>query len=366
VRESSLQQTIGSNKAPLSVEIAGDDLNTLQQTTEQLAEFLQTVEGLHTIETSFQRGLPELNMKVDRTMAASFGLDVQQVGEMVRQRLSGEIATDFFAEGNDRDIRVTYPYMTQADLEKLQIQTSNGALLRLTDIATLLPNEGPREIQRRNQSRIAHVTAQMTEETKLSEAVTSVTALLSNFPLPDGYQMRFTGEEASRRESFGQMKFALVLSVILVYMVLASLFESLLHPFTIMLTLPLAGVGVVFAFLLIGEPFSVMAYIGIIMLAGIAANDSIVLVDYVNRLRGDGATVTDALMQAGRDRLRPILMTSATTILALLPMTIGIGEGAGLRAPMAVAVIGGLVTSTILTLVVIPVVYTLIERLRNR
>ncbi|MCG8603857.1 efflux RND transporter permease subunit, partial [bacterium] len=163
-----------------------------------------------------------------------------------------------------------------------------------------------------------------------------------------------------------QMKFALILSIVLVYMVLASLFESLVHPFTIILTLPLAGVGVVFAFLLVGEPLSVMAYIGVIMLAGIAANDSIVLVDYVNRLRASGKARREAVLQAGRDRLRPILITSATTILALLPLTIGLGEGARLRAPMAIAVIGGLVTSTLLTLVVIPVVYELIDSLRKK
>ena len=161
------------------------------------------------------------------------------------------------------------------------------------------------------------------------------------------------------------MKFALILSVLLVYMVLASLFESLLHPFTIMLTLPLAGVGVVFAFLIVGEPLSIMAYIGIIMLAGIAANDSIVLVDYVNRLRANGTARRAALLQAGRDRLRPILMTSATTVLALSPMALGLGEGAQMRAPMAIAVIGGLVTSTLLTLVIIPVVYEMVERLRQ-
>jgi HAE1 family hydrophobic/amphiphilic exporter-1 len=147
-------------------------------------------------------------------------------------------------------------------------------------------------------------------------------------------------------------------------MVMAALFESLLHPFTILLTLPLAGVGVVFAFLLIGEPLSVMAYIGIILLVGIAVDNAIVLIDYINRLRSDGMPRREAILQGGRDRLRPILMTTATTILGLLPLTIGIGEGARLRAPMAIAVIGGMVTSTLLTLVVIPVVYELIDGLK--
>ena len=160
------------------------------------------------------------------------------------------------------------------------------------------------------------------------------------------------------------MQFALLLSVVLVYMVMASLFESLLHPFTVMLTVPLAGVGVVWAFWGLGEPLSVMAYIGIIMLGGIAVNDSIVLVDRINQLRAQLPTVRAAVLQGAQDRMRPILMTTATTILALAPMAVGLGEGAGLRAPMAIAVIGGLVSSTVMALVVIPVAYETVERLR--
>ncbi|MFQ5633558.1 MAG: efflux RND transporter permease subunit, partial [bacterium] len=366
VRESSLQQTIGRENAPISVEIRGNDLATLQSTSDRLAEALKSLKNLHAVQTSFEQGLPELNLQIDRVLTASFGLDVQQISEIIQQRLSGEVTTDFYSQGNERNIRVVFPRMTRTELANLAIQTPNGSTVRLHDIAKLIENEGPKEIQRRNQSRIAHVTAQLQKDFKLSRAISSVDALLADFPMPSGYQLRFAGEEATRAQSFSQMKFALILSVILVYMVLASLFESLLHPFTIMLTLPLAGIGVVFAFLLVGEPFSIMAYIGIIMLAGIAANDSIVLVDYINRLRADGKARREAIMQAGRDRLRPILMTSATTILALLPLTIGLGEGARLRAPMAIAVIGGLVTSTILTLVVIPVVYELIDGFRRR
>jgi HAE1 family hydrophobic/amphiphilic exporter-1 len=330
-----------------------------------MADEFGRIPGLHTVTTSFEEGLPEINLRVDRVLAASFGLDVQQIGSMVRQRLTGEVATDFYSEGNDRDVRIVFPRMSQKELAQLPIETPDGTVLRLADLADLIPDEGPREIQRRDQSRIALVSAHLREDVKLSTAVAAVEAVLHDFALPDGYEIRYAGEESSRQESFTQMRFALLLSIVLVYMVLASLFESLLHPFTIMLTLPLAGVGVVFAFLIVGEALSVMAYIGIVMLAGIAANDSIVLVDYINRLRAAGSSRRQAVLQAGRDRLRPILITSATTILALLPLTIGLGEGARLRAPMAVAVIGGLVTSTVLTLVVIPVVYELIDGLRR-
>ena len=184
--------------------------------------------------------------------------------------------------------------------------------------------------------------------------------------LPYGYRLALGGEERQRQASFANLQFALILSVVLVYMVMASLFESLLHPFTVMLTVPLAGVGVAWAFWAAGEPLSVMAYIGIIMLGGIAVNDSIVLVDRINQLRAQLPTVREAVLQGAQDRMRPILMTTATTILALAPMVLGFGEGAGLRAPMAIAVIGGLATSTVVALVVIPVVYETIERLRGR
>lgn len=366
IRETSLQQTIGSGGAPIDVEVRGPDLHILRQTTEQVATVLGQIDGLQTVQTSLDVGRPEINLRIDRLLAASFGMDVQQIGERVRERLAGEVVSDFFSEGEDRNIRVAFPRATLAELAEMPLRTPDGALLRLRDVAELVPGEGPREIHRHNQSRVAHVTAQLQPGSKLSRAVEAVQAALDRMPLPPGYEVRFAGEEASRQQSFDQLKFALLLSIVLVYMVLASLFESLVHPFTILLTLPLAGVGVVFAFLIVGEPLSVMAFIGVIMLAGIAANDSIVLVDAINRYRADGQPRRQAVQQAGRDRLRPILMTSATTILALLPLTVGIGEGARLRAPLAIAVIGGLVTSTLLTLVVVPVVYELIDGVRRR
>jgi HAE1 family hydrophobic/amphiphilic exporter-1 len=366
IRETSLQQTIGTGGPPIIVEVRGNEMATLQQTCEQVATALRQIDGLHNVETSFQSGRPEINLRIDRLLAASFGLDVQQIGQRVKERLAGEVVSDFYSEGEDRNIRVAFPKASLAELADMPIRAANGAVLRLRDISQLVPSEGPKEIQRHNQSRIAHVTAQLAKGMTLSRAVAQVDKIIADIPLPPEHELRFVGEEASREESFDQMKFALILSIILVYMVMAATFENLLHPFTILLTLPFAGVGVVFAFLLIGEPLSVMAYIGVVLLVGIAVDNAIVLIDYINRLRSDGMPRRQAVLQGGRDRLRPILMTTATTILGLLPLSIGLGEGARLRAPMAVAVIGGLVTSTLLTLVVIPVVYELIDGVRGR
>ena len=364
VRETSLQSTIGTGGPPVIIEVRGDDFEMLRQISDNVAVNLRDIAGLNSIETSFASGRPEINLQVNRLLAASFGLDVQQIGERVRERLAGNVVTNFYSEGEERNIRVAYEKATLAELSDMPISTQDGAVIRLRDIVDLQRDEGPREIQRHNQSRVAHVTAQLDKGVTLSQAIGGVNNVLERVPLPSGYELSFAGEEAERQASFDQLKFALLLSILLVYMVLASLFESYLHPFTILLTLPLAGIGVVFAFLLAGEPLSIMAYIGIIMLAGIAVNDSIILVDYITRLRNDGMARREAIVQAARDRLRPILMTSATTILALAPLAIGIGEGARLRAPLAIAVIGGLVTSTLLTLVVIPVAYDMIDRLR--
>ncbi|HQV34635.1 MAG TPA: efflux RND transporter permease subunit, partial [Calditrichia bacterium] len=197
----------------------------------------------------------------------------------------------------------------------------------------------------------------------LDRVVAQVRGKLSAMPLPDGYRMRITGEEEQREEAFGSLGFAFLLSIILIYMVLAAQFESLIHPFTIIFSVPLAGVGAVLLFFLLGMPFNMMAFIGIIMLVGIAVNDAIILVDAVRQLRSDGMDLLQSVIAAGQRRFRPILMTSLTTILALLPLTIGFGESANLRSPMALAVIGGLVTSTLLTLVVIPCLYVAFDRL---
>jgi len=186
-------------------------------------------------------------------------------------------------------------------------------------------------------------------------------ASLKPVALPPDYKMEFTGEELKRRESMKNLTFALILSLVLVFMVLASQFESVLQPFVIMLTIPLAGAGTVLTFFILGKPLNMMAYIGIIMLGGIAVNNAIILIDRINQLRESGKGKKEAIILAGSQRIRPIMMTSVTTILALLPLTIGIGESASLRAPMALAVIGGLVSSTLLTLIVIPCVYWIFD-----
>ena len=249
-------------------------------------------------------------------------------------------------------------------LENIEI-VQNDKKYRLGEIAEINITTAPKEILRNNQTRIGEVTAMLEKDYTLGSVTPEINEQLASIQFPAQYSAKITGEEEKRAESFDGLSFALLLSIILVYMVMAAQFESLRHPFTILLTIPFAGVGCILAFLLTGSSLNMMAFIGIIMLAGIAVNNSILLVDAANKLQEAGCTLVDAVKQAAQQRIRPILMTTLTTILAMLPMCFGFGEGASLRSPMALAVIGGLVTSTLMSLVVIPCVYYIFDKKRK-
>jgi HAE1 family hydrophobic/amphiphilic exporter-1 len=365
LHETALEGFMGSQAAPVQVEISGDDLDTLQRLTAALKDRLEALSTVYNLRTNFQGGQPEVDLGLRQEVAAAFGLTTQDLIQTLERRLSGEVAGELSKDQRARTIRVGYEDVDLRQLKQIRIDGPDGAVLTLKDIAEPRLVTGPREILRQDQRRIGRITGYIVEGAALSQAIAQVQTVLDDAAIPPGYRVDLGGAERERAESFAGLEFALILAVVLVYMVMASLFESLLHPFTVMFTVPLAGVGVVLAFWLCGEPLSVMAYIGIIMLGGIAVNDAIVLVDRINQLRQQLSTVRQAVLQATQDRLRPILMTSVTTVLALAPMIIGFGEGGRLRAPMAIAVIGGLVSSTLLTLIVIPTLYEAFEGLRR-
>ncbi len=366
LHETALEGVMGGQEAPIQVEVSGENLDILARITKELQVRVEDLPSVYNVRTSFQGGQPEIDLAIRDEVASAFGLTTQTISRTLERQLSGEVAGELSKDQRTRDIRVKYRDVDLRELRTMKIEGSDGAILTLGDIAELNIIEGPREILRENQRRVGRITGYLTEGRILSESIADIRATIQAMAVPSGYRIEIGGEERERAASFESLKFALILSIILVYMVMASLFESTLHPFTVMFSVPLAGVGVVFGFYLLGEPLSVMAYIGIIMLGGIAVNDAIVLVDRINQLRQAGMTLREAILQGGQDRLRPIMMTSATTILALLPMAIGFGEGAKLRAPMAIAVIAGLVTSTLMTLLVIPTMYELIDRLRGK
>lgn len=361
--ENSLSSLLGSEGAPIVVEVKGEELDELTALTEEVKTRMQAVDGLFNVQASIEDGAPEVTISVDRTVAGIYNLSVQTVIEQLKQQLSGLESGKMEYRGEMRDILIRMPDITLHDLENIVIR-SGDKQFRLREIATLTQAQAPKEIFRRGQSRISQVMADMEGGVSLDKQAERVRAALADIELPEKYTITVTGEEEKRQESLDSLLFALALSVILVYMVLASQFESLLHPFTILLTIPLAVVGAVAGFFLTGTTLNMMGVIGIVMLGGIAVNNSIILVDRINQLK-QHMPLDDAIVEAGQQRIRPILMTTLTTVLALLPLTFGFGEGASLRSPMAVAVIGGLLTSTVMSLVVIPCVYRVFERMKR-
>lgn len=362
--ENSLSSLLGSEGAPIVVEVKGEELDEIAAITEEVKTRLQDVSGLYNIVSSIEDGAPEITISINRTMAGIHNLSVATVIEQLKQQLSGKEAGKMEYRGEMRDIVIKTPDIPLAALGDLVIKNGEQEF-RLREIATFGESQAPKEIYRRGQNRISRVMANMDAGRSLDKVAEEIRQTVKGIELPPNYSITVTGEEEKRQESMNSLLFALALSVILVYMVLASQFESLLHPFTILLTIPLAVVGAILLFFITGTTINMMGVIGIVMLVGIAVNNSIILVDRINQLKTD-RPLTDAIVQAGQQRIRPIIMTTLTTILALLPMTFSFGEGASLRSPMAIAVIGGLITSTLMSLMVIPCVYYVLERMKSR
>ena len=362
--ESALQSILGTEGAPLVIEVKGEELELLDELCTEIKEKITGIPGIYDSKSSLEKGAPEVNIKIDRLKSGIYGIDVATVSNQVSEKLAGKDAGTFETQGETIDINIKVPEVTLSEIYDIEI-IQGEKKYRLGEIADIEITSAPKEINRVNQSRTGIVTAMLEKQYSLSHITPAIKAKLSEVEFPAKYSAKITGEEEMRQESFSGLGFALFLSILLVYMVMAAQFESLRHPFTILLTIPLAGVGCIWAFLLTGQTLNMMAFIGIIMLAGIAVNSSIILVDAINRLKEEGHPLEEAIQMAAQHRIRPIIMTSATTILALLPMCFGFGEGASLRSPMALAVIGGLLTSTIMTLIVIPCVYYVIDRKKS-
>ncbi len=361
--ETALNSILGTGEAPLVVELTGEEMVELERLTDEVMTRLQTISGIHNITSSIEGGAPEVEIMIDRYRAGLMNVDVSTLVSRISERLQGLNSGQMHVQGELTDITLKLEDITLKELGRITVEVNNMEVL-LSELAEIVTGTAPREILHSNQNRIIRITADLEDEIPLDQMAERIDGTLSVISLPVGYSYRITGEEAMRKDSMGNLMFALMLSLILVYMVLAAQFESLIHPFTILLTVPMAVVGSVAVFFFMGQPLNIMAIIGIIMLVGIAVNDSIILVDSINQFRREGLMLKDAVVEAGQRRIRPIIMTTLTTILALLPLTFGFGESSSLRSPMAWAVIGGLITSTLLTLVVIPCVYLLFGRVQ--
>jgi HAE1 family hydrophobic/amphiphilic exporter-1 len=351
-------------RTPIEVEVYGDNLDEVQVATNAIREKLADVPGLVDLKTSSELGNPEVQVTFDREQLAQLGLDLGQVATTVRNKVQGEVATRFTEGDREIDILVRSVEAGEAsvgDINTMIVGQRDGRPIFLESVAEVKLTRGPSEIRRIGQKRAAVISGSLSGR-DMAAVAADVRAILQSSPMPRGVTAALSGQEEEMQRSMRSMLLAMGLAIFLVYLVMASQFESLLHPFVIMFTLPLAATGVVLALAITGKSVSIVAMIGIVMLAGIVVNNAIVLIDAVNQLRRKGVSKIEALVEAAITRMRPILMTSATTVLGLLPMALGLGEGAELRAPLAITVIGGLTLATALTLLVIPVVYSLLDR----
>jgi len=352
--------------SPLQIEVAGFDLDALSFVSDAISQEMSASDRFSDIRTTVERGNPEIQIVFDQERAAKLGLAVRDIANRVVANVRGELATRYTWRDKKIDVLVRSVDTRESSVEEIRrliVNPSADRPVTLDAVADVTVSQGPSEIRRIAQQRVAIITANLAYG-DLGAAAAEARAIVGRTPMPDGVAALVSGQSEEMQQSFDSMTFTLIMAVFLVYLVMASQFESLIHPFVILFTIPLALVGAVLALFLTGTTVNIVALIGVIMLAGIVVNNAIVLVDLINQLRAQGAERVDAIMEAGSARLRPILMTSLTTALGLLPMAMGFGEGSEVRAPMAITVIGGLVVSTLLTLLVIPVVYSLMDRKR--
>ena len=364
-------QMFGSSERPITVKIYGRDLDTLKHLSEIVATEIEDIEGIRDVDTSMRQGQPELGIEINRERAGSYGLVVGQIASEVQAAMLGTVATAYRTKGEELQVRVRYNRSfrsTEADIKNIPIKTPFGSHVRLMDVAEVGRGYGAVRIDRANQMRLAVVDANIMDR-DLNSVVKDVKAKLAPIEaeqFPSGYFTDFGGDYERLIEYATYMAIALALAILLVYMVMAAQFESFSQPFIVMFTLPLALIGVFLLLFATGNRFNVPSGMGLVMLAGIVVNNGIILIDYINQLRRRGIEPLEAVVEGAKTRLRPIFITSFTTIFGMLPMVVDQGEGAEMRGPMALTVIGGLLTSMVLTLVVIPAVYLIFDSIGSR
>jgi HAE1 family hydrophobic/amphiphilic exporter-1 len=350
------------------VEIFGHDLSVAEALATQIMNKVKNIEGIVHVESSVKESAPELHVLLDRDRISDLGLSTARVGQVISACILGTVATRFREGGDEYDIRVQLPKEARAsktDLENIMIMTPRGNQIPLRAMADIEYTKAPKEINRNDQQRMTSVNISISGR-DLSGVTSDVEKALKSIPLPRDFRLEIGGAAEEQQESFMYLGLAFLVAIFLTYMVMAAQFESFLEPFIILFTIPLSFIGVALVLLLTGTDLSVMALIGMVMLVGIVVNNGIVLVDYINQLRTRGKAMNDAIIEAGLIRMRPVLMTALTTILAMLPLALGIGESGESWAPMARAVMGGLTVATVLTLVVVPVIYAIAEMLTEK
>ena len=347
--------------APVQLDVVGDDTSQVEDFAEELRDEIAAIEGTTEVSTGIERVRPEIQFDVDRRKAGMYGLTAGQIAQTIDAAISGRVVSRYNADDDNIDVLVKYESAVKDDLaalERLPITTPTGTTIPVHDVAELKEGYTPGEINRIDQEQAVSIYSELEDE-DMGTVIERIDNRLAEVEFPDGISYQYGSETEWMDDAFQDLTLALILSIILVYMVLASQFESLTQPFILIFSIPFGMVGVVLGLFLTGRTINVASFVGIIMLVGIVVNNAIVLLDYINQKEAESEVMIDAVIEASKVRLRPILMTTATTVLAMFPLALGIGEGSELQAPIATAVIGGLLVSTVSTLVIIPVLYTI-------
>ncbi len=369
-RPSDVARLLGSSRSErLEIDVFGFDLTQGRRLAQDIADRLKALEGVSYVRLNIDDSRPEMQIRIDRQKASALGIRARTILQAIETGMAGTVASKFREGRDEYDIRVRLrkaDRQAPTDLERLMVAAPSGRQIPLRNLVSVREETGPIVIQRRGQERAVTVQAGMTGERDFGSLATEIERLLAALDIPSGFQAVMGGERQEQQESNRNMRLTIVLAVLLVYMIMAALFESLLHPFVMLCMVPFAVVGGILALWLTGTNLSMPVYIGTIMLVGIAVNNGIVMVDYINQLRQRGLDVFEATQEGAAIRLRPILITTLTTTLALVPMAIGIGEGAEIWAPLGRVVVGGLSVSMLFTLFFVPTLYSLIEERRTR
>jgi hydrophobic/amphiphilic exporter-1 (mainly G- bacteria), HAE1 family len=358
-----------ANEAPFQVEIMGPDLEKVVAFSDRVKQIVANTKGTADVTTSWEEGKPEVKIEVDRDKVARMGLTLAEVGLAVRAAIEGDLPTKYMEGDTEYDLRVVLNKagrMKAEDVGAITLINHYGQSIRLNQLANIYYGKGPSVVSRKDRERLVTVAANMSGEIPLGQVNADVEKAINAAGIPDGVRIYYGGETENMRDMFSDMSIALSMAVLFVYIIMVSLFESYVHPFTIMFSLPMALVGALGGLALTGTTLNMFSLIGIIMLMGLVTKNAILIVDFTNALRAKGMTMHQALLEAGKIRLRPIVMTTATMIFGMMPLALALGAGSEMRQGMAVVVVGGLISSTLLTLVLIPVVYTYVDGLRSR
>ncbi|WP_129596143.1 efflux RND transporter permease subunit [Anaerophilus nitritogenes] len=357
----------GGDSSAIAIQIKGADIDILKSIGEDFKEITKSVSGTADVSLDTEEGAPEAKITLNRKIASFYGITTDDLANGLKSSVDGTKATTLKISGDEIDVKISLDDQVKSSVENMKhilIKTSTG-MVPMGQVATIEYGNSPTQISRIDQIRTVTVSSNLNGR-DLKSVTDDIKRKIDEYPLPSGYGYNFTGQQEEMMNAFSSLVKAFALSIIIVYMILASQFESLLHPFTVMLSVPFALSGGFIGLFLTNRALSVPAFIGIIMLAGIVVNNAIVLVDYINQLRSNGLNRKEAIKEAASTRFRPILMTTLTTVLGLLPLALGLGEGAATQAPMATVVVGGLTLSTVLTLSFIPVVYTIFDDLSSK